>query len=729
VTAPGQAGKRGLFRPWLRRRTMRHVPSVMQIEAVECGAASLAMILAYHGRYVTLEELRIVCGVSRDGTKASNIVRAARRYGLIARGYRREPEGLDDLPWPMILHWNFNHFVVLEGLRAGRATLNDPAMGRRVVDAKELSDAFTGIALVFEPGPDFQRGGRPQPVYAFLWSRLRRSRRGVVFVLLASFALVIPGVALPAFSRVFVDGILVDNQLDWALPFLSLMGGVILLRAATIWAQQRALVGLETKLATLPQIQFLNHLMRLPIAFFGQRDPGELVNRLTANERIARLLSGELADNALALLNLVFFGVVMFFYGPVLAGGVVLLNFLNLGVLYWSVRGQRQAARLQMAAQGKLMAATVGPIRAIETIKASSLEPETYLRWTGFQAQLLAERRKLAVRDLGAQTLSTLIQSLTTVFVLGLGALRVMDSPLTLGGLLAFQGLAASFGEPILKLVGLSSAIQGIRADVERVQDVLRAEPEPSPSIATDAPPILTGRLELRDITFGYSPLDPPLIEDFSLLLRPGMRIALLGGSGSGKSTVGRIAAGLVPPWRGQVLLDDRPAETLPMAVRAQGLAYVDQDVFLFEGSIRENLSLWDPTVPEADLSRALADAAILDDVAARPQQIDAAVTEGGTNLSGGQRQRLEIARALVGNPSLLILDEATAALDVTTEKVIDDNLRRRGCTCLIIAHRLSTIRDCDEIIVMHQGKIVERGTHEALMAAQGPYAALLPSA
>jgi NHLM bacteriocin system ABC transporter peptidase/ATP-binding protein len=715
-----------------RRQRRRPVPTVLQMEAVECGAASLAMILAHHGRWVPLEELRVACGVSRDGTKASNLLKAARRYGLVAKGLRKEADRLDELPWPVVLYWNFNHFLVLEGIDGDRVHLNDPATGRRRVDARELDEAFTGVALAFEPGPGFERGGRPPSMLPLLRERLAGSRTALAYVLLASLLLVIPGVALPAFSRAFVDDVLVGGQGDWLVPLLLGMGFTALVRAGVTWLQQHALVGLEAKLSVVPTSRFLWHLLRLPVAFFAQRHPGELLNRAAANDRVARLLSGDLATSVLNALTVAFFGVAMLLYDALLGACAMALALLNVVAIRWGAVVQAQGARRELTEEGRLQAVTVGAIQAIETVKASSLEDSTFERWSGHQARLLAIRRELGLQSALLAAAPPLLQSLSAATVLGLGGWRVMEGAMTLGTLVAFQSLAASFAQPIGRLVALGTTIQTVRADLRRVQDVMGTAAEPRveapPAAGDDALRPLSGLVELRGLTFGYSPLDPPLIEDLSVTLRPGTRVAFVGASGSGKSTVGRLVAGLLAPWSGEILLDGRPAAEVPAPVRARSLAYVDQELFLFEGTVRENLTLWDPTVPEADVTRALADAAILDDVAARPGQADTPVAEGGANFSGGQRQRLEIARALVRDPAVLILDEATAALDPATEKEIDDNLRRRGCTCIIIAHRLSTIRDCDEILVLRGGRVVERGPHEALMARGGEYAALIAS-
>lgn len=701
----------------------RPVPTILQIEQTECGVACLAMILACHGRHIGLEQLRVLAGVSRDGTRASNLLKAARGFGLLAKGFRKEPEHLHEVPWPAILHWNFNHFVVLEGIVGAYAYLNDPACGRRKVTLEELRQAFTGVVIACEPGPEFTPEGSPPSVITALSSRLVATGLALPQILVASLLLVVPGVALPVFSRVFVDDVMTAAQTDWILPFSLLLAATTLAQGLLVMFQQTMLARLEARLAFLPTTKMLWHMLRLPMSFYAQRHPGELASRLDANTRLASLLSGELATSAFNLLSMVIYAIVMLLLDPLLASSLIGLQTVYLITLKLSARWQAQNARLQSAQTGNLVAATIGPIRAIETIKASGLELEAFQRWAGYQARLLSLRSRQGKMDVLLSVVPSLLSSLTAATVIGLGGLRVMDGAISLGTLIAFQALAISFSGPIASLVQLAGQIQATKADIDRADDLMRA-----PVALSSDSPARPGNFEIHaeNLVFGYSPLDPPLIDGFSLSLRPGARVALVGGSGSGKSTVGRLLAGLLSPWSGSVAIGGVGLTDMDPARRASICGYVDQDVFLFEGTVQDNLTLWDHGIADASLTKALADAAILDDILMRKGQLLSAVAEGGTNFSGGQRQRLEVARVLAADPAIVILDEATAALDPATEKMIDDNLRRRGCTTLIIAHRLSTIRDCDEIIVMRGGRIVERGDHDGLMAARGEYAALI---
>jgi NHLM bacteriocin system ABC transporter peptidase/ATP-binding protein len=717
------------MRSWFGRGPIKRTPTVLQMEAVECGAAALAMILAYYGAWIPLEQLRVACGVSRDGSKASNIVKAARGLGLAAKGFRKEPSTLHELPMPCIIHWNFNHFVVLEGIDGDRVSINDPAMGRRQIGSVELDLAFTGVVLAMEPTDAFRKIGTKPKGLRLLMRELRGSRGPVALVIAVSLALIIPGIVIPGFTKVFVDEVLIQNTRSWLVPLLIGMGVTALFRAVTTGLQQSLLLRLQTKLAVVMVSRFLWHVMSLPMDFFAQRHAGDIATRVATNEQISRLLSGGVVANTLSLTSLVFFAAAMAAYDVLLASIVVGMSLLNVAALKMIGQRREDLSRSLALERGKLVGSTISAVRTIETLKASGLEDEAFGHWAGIQAKTLNAEQELGVSSNLLDTLPTLLSGLTSAAVLGIGGLRVIEGSLTLGGLVAFQSLMASFTGPIATLVNQVGSFQTIKGGLERLEDVynyplddatLTAAP------ATSFPPKLAGRIELSNIEFGYSILEPPLITELSISIEPGKRVALVGPSGSGKSTLGRLICGLYKPWSGEIRIDGWTLPEIPREVFANSITYVDQDIFLFEGSARDNITLWDSTVPEPEISQALKDAAIHEEIATRVGNYDCYVGEGGTNFSGGQRQRIEIARALVTNPSIIVLDEATAALDPITEKAIDDHIRRRGCTCVIIAHRLSTIRDCDEIIVLRQGKIVERGTHEQLVALQGTYAQLV---
>ena len=705
---------------------------MLQMEAVECGAAALAMVLAYHGRIVSLEELRLACGVSRDGSKASNMLRAARRYGLIAKGYKKEPVELKKMPVPMVAHWNFNHFVVVEGFRKERAYLNDPATGPRHVPDAEFDQSFTGVALVFERGPDFVPGGEKPSLIAAFRRRVSGSGLAIAYMALAGLALLIPGIVTPTFSKVFVDNILVKGLTEWLTPLLFVMGAVVVVNASLVWLQQHYLLRFETKLALDTSARFFWHVLRLPVEFFTQRYAGEIGSRVALNDRIARLLSGELATTALNVMVIVFYAALMVQYDVVLTLIGVLTALVDMAALHYVSRKRIDLNQRLLQDRGKEMGTAMGGLQTIETLKATGSESDFFARWSGQEAKVINSYQQLQFATQLLATAPPLLLALNTALILGVGGLRVMNGHLSMGMLVAFQSLVLLFLSPVNRLVTLGSTLQEVKGDMARLDDVLRADIDATAIVEDDgaldegAPVKLSGCLELRNVSFGYSRLEPPLIEGFDLTLRPGSRVALVGGSGCGKTTVARLVSGLHEAWSGEILFDGEPRTRISRSVITNSLGVVDQEIFMFESTIRENVTLWDATVPECDLVRAARDACIHEDVTARSGGYSSLVSEGGGNFSGGQRQRLEIARALAGNPTILILDEATSALDPATEKLIDDNIRQRGCTCLIVAHRLSTIRDCDEIIVLDRGKIVERGTHEEMCSVPGPYRDLI---
>jgi NHLM bacteriocin system ABC transporter peptidase/ATP-binding protein len=701
------------------------------MEAVECGAASLAMVLAYHGRFVSLEELRLACGVSRDGTKALNLMKAARSFGLDCKAFRKEPEELRDTPLPAILFWNFNHFVVFEGRDRRGFCLNDPGKGKTRVTPEEFDRSFTGLVLQFSKTSTFQRAGTRPSILQSLARRMPDSGTAVLYLFLVTLALVVPGVVTPAFQQVFLDRILIGGASNWLAPLLIAMALAALLRTALTLLQQRALLRFEMRLALEGAGKFLRHVLRLPMDFYMQRTAADVSARAGLCDQVATLLSGDLATSLVSLVTAGFYAALMLQYDSLLASigiGVAILNLIALRVV--SKMRTSASEKLQQL-RGKLLAVSMNGLHAIETLKASGQESNFFARWASTQAQAANQEQLSSFTTTLVSSLPPLLLAINQALLIAVGGLRVMDGVLSLGLLIAFQSLMNSFLEPVNQLVQSGGKLPEAAADLRRLDDVLNYPADRAFQTAPrlDQSQRLTGALELRNITFGYSKLDPPLIRDFSLTLQPGRRVALVGGSGSGKSTIAKVVSGLYPPWSGEVLLDGLPREVYPRPLLAASIAMVDQEIFLFEGTVRENLTLWNEHVDEPTILEACRDAGIHDDIAARHGGYDSAVEEGGRNFSGGQRQRLEIARALISQPRLLILDEATSALDPRTEQLVDDQIRRRGCTCLIIAHRLSTIRDADEIIVLDQGRVVERGTHAQLLARQGPYARLIQTA
>lgn len=711
-----------------RKKRIR-TPTVLQMEAVECGAASLAMILAYHGRWVPLEKLREECGVSRDGSKASNILKVARQYGLVASGFKAEPEDLQEHALPMILFWNFYHFVVLEGIGADTYYLNDPASGPRKVDAKEFDGAFTGVILTFERGPDFQPGGEKRHFLSALKRRFQGAGRPLTYVVIAGLFLVVPGLVIPAFSRIFVDEVLIAGMADWQRPLLFGLLGAGSLCGLLTWLQARYLLRFETKLAVTASARFFSHLFSLPMSFFVQRFAGDLTRRVQSNDRVAQFLSRDAATSVLGVFLIIFYATVMVRYDLMLTLLGVGVALLNLGVLKMVMRKCDDLNQRLLLDLGKFYGSTMNGIQMIETLKASGSESDFFAFWSGYQAKVVNGRQAMGIISLLLGVVPPFLMTLATISVLVVGGFRVMDGSLSMGLLVAFQALLLGLLAPVNQFVGLGQRLQTVRGDMARLDDVLsypRSPREECPrEPEADALP-LSGKVEMKNVSFGYSRLEAPLIEDFSLHLEPGARVALVGGSGSGKSTIAKLLAGLYEPWTGEILFDGLPRCEIPRRVMTNSLALVDQDIFVFQGSIRDNLTLWDTTLEDERILRAAKDAGIHEDIAARKEGYGGVIGEGGANFSGGQRQRMEIARALARNPTILIMDEATSALDAATEKWVDDHVRRRGCTCVIVAHRLSTVRDCDEIVVLDRGKVAERGTHEELMSKGEVYANLI---
>ena len=714
--------------PFAAPRT--RTPTVVQQEAVECGAAALAIVLGHYGKIVPLEELRVACGVSRDGAKAANILKAARSYGLEASGMRTEVNGLAKSPLPAIVFWNFNHFLVVEGAGPRGVWVNDPAQGPRRVSWEEFDRSFTGVTLEVKPGPDFEPGGTRPRLVGALASRLSRVSPAAPLALcvVAGLALSIPGLIVPAFLKIFVDLVLGQNQRNLVTPLVLGLVAAAVAQAGLTWLQQVTLVRLSTKLSLSMSTRFVRHMLLLPVGFFFQRFAGHLVARVALNDQVASLLSSQLATTILSLVSATVYAVAMLLIDPVLGGVAIALGAVNVVALRAVSRRRRDVSVVLVSETAKLSAISFAGIQAIETIKASGSEDDFFARWSGQQAKVLNGRQELGVATQALSTIPVLLASLSAAAIVSLGALQVLDGDLSVGSLLAIQSLAVSFAVPIQSLVTLGETLQEAEGSLASLDDVLRFPPDEGNGrlAPEDGPAQLSGRLELEEITFGYSPLDPPLIDRLSLVIEPGHRVAIVGPTGSGKSTVARLATGIYRPWSGRILLDGVPRQELPPDLVAGAVSLVDQEIHLFEGTIRDNVSLWDPTIPERSVVRAARDAAIHEDISRRSGAYDRLVEEGGRDWSGGQRQRLEIARALATDPALLVLDEATSALDPVVEREIDEGLRARGCACLIVAHRLSTIRDCDEIVVLDGGRVAQRGTHEQLMAEGGLYAELV---
>lgn len=702
------------------------------MENAECGAACLSILLSHYGRFVSMEKLRGDCGVSRDGSNALNLIKSAEKYGLKGKGTWEGLAEVYEIDKPSILFWNYNHFVVLEGFGRDQVFINDPAFGPRTVTYEEFDHAFTGIVLQFEVTSAFKKGGKAQSLITDLRHRLTPVKFSILYTLIAGFCLLIPGLAVPAFVRIFVDNILVSNILPWKGQFLGAIALGMGMAFLLSWLQQYFLNRLNVKLSIRFSSEFLWHILRLPVTFYYQRYSAEIATRMNYNNQAAQTMTGTLATTSIDLLLVIFYGAAMLMYDLSVASIGIVAGILNLVVMRLIQRTRRDTyARLQKE-QAQSMAYTIGTIQQVEAVKATGTENDAFTNFVGFETSKINSLQEIGRKDAILATMPVFFQGLSMAALLGIGGWRVMSGELSVGTLIALQMLLLSFLKPIINFVNFGQLMQFLKVDLMRLDDVLS---NPIDQIylkekkhEKEEVLKLDGYLEFKNVTFGYNPLAPPLIENLSLTIRPGQRVALVGPSGSGKSTISKLSTGLFAPWEGEILYDGKPHEDHPSDVMHRSLASVDQEIFLFSGSIRDNITLWDASVPDELLIQAAEDAAIHHDILMRPHGYEMELIEGGKNLSGGQRQRLEIARALLYHPSILIMDEATSALDSQTEKEIMNHIRKRGCSAIMVAHRLSTIRDCDEIIVLDRGKVVERGTHEELKKQRGVYQELVES-
>ncbi|MBQ9486455.1 MAG: NHLP family bacteriocin export ABC transporter peptidase/permease/ATPase subunit [Selenomonadaceae bacterium] len=706
------------------------VPTILQMEATECGAASLGMILAHYKLWIPLEKLRQECGVNRDGSKASNIMKAAKRRNCEVHGYRWEADNIrEEGEFPMIIHWEFNHFVVLEGIIGDTVYLNDPAMGRRTVEWDEFLTSYTGISITVSPGENFQPAGHRYSVVKAIYQKLMQDKPAMLFLIILSLCMIIPGLASPIFSQVFLDEILTGKHREWMINFCVAMTISFIICGVMTWLRAVILTRWQQKLTLADSSSFFWHLLRLPMQFFHQRYAAEVASRVNFNESVAGVLSGSAATAVLDFFVAIFFLSLLFQYNVALTLIGVFFTALDIAIFF----AMRQKLtdlimRIQQDA-GKEYGVAMNGLLMIDSIKANGTESDFFTKWAGYRAKVLTATQETQLWQLSFTLLPNLLGGLNGALIMTFGGFSIMEGAMTAGMFVAFQSLMGNFQGPVNSLLGLNQALQTTEMQMHRLDDVRRYDidrlnyPDDNLSFPKQR---LSGELELVDITFGYSPLDKPLLEHFNLHLAPGRWVAIVGSSGSGKSTLAKVVTGLYEEWEGKVLFDGVDRKEIPRAVVVNSLSAVDQDIFQISGTVRQNITLFDDSVKQSDVVQAAQDACIHADILKLEGGYSAEVKEGGLNFSGGQRQRLEIARALSINPSILVLDEATSALDPVTEQIVLENIRHRGCSCLIVAHRLSTIRDCDEIIVLEHGKVVERGKHRDMVQHDGPYKRLI---
>ena len=687
--------------------TRKRTPTVLQMEAVECGAAALGILLGYFGHYRSLEELRIACGISRDGSKANNILKAASNYGLEADGFQAELSELKEINDPFIVFWEFNHFIVVEGFKKDNVFINDPATGPRTIPLAEFSDGFTGVVLIMRPGKHFIKTGSPPGIKQSLTKRLRSNYNAVALITLLSLFLIVPGIIIPGFSKIFIDNILINEMRSWFAPLIIGMIGVALLQTLLVFLQRRFLLKLRMKMMLSMNAGFTLHLIKLPLQFFYQRFAGDIVDRVNANERIADLLSSEISGSAISLFGMFFFAIILFIISWPLALISISFAAINFSLLFKVSRNIADVSRDMRQKLGQLSGFEMTAISNIEAIKSSASGDDFFKRWAGYHANIINAQQRIALFNQLLLIIPRLLNLLLIVIVLGLGSYLIIKGKLTVGSVVAFQALLINFNQPLMALLNVGNRLQQIRGDLMRVDDVFNY-PQ-TPTTETDIQEMLKPTIQVTHLSFGYSPLEPPLFNDINLSIKAGSSIAIVGKTGSGKSTLAKLLCNLYQPWNGEVLIGDHPIKTLSTEKLAQVLSYVDQDIFLFEGTIRQNLALWDQNISDEALMDAMRITEIDSFISGRGG-LDAMVTERGSNFSGGQRQLIEITRALVSKPKILILDEASANLDVEIEELVINKLKALNLTLIAITHRLQSIKDFDEVIVIDSGQIVEAG-------------------
>lgn len=709
------------------------VPVVMQMEALECGAACLTMICAYYDLWIPLEQVRVDCGVSRDGSNAKNVLLAARSYGLEAGGYRFEPESLkEEGEFPCIIHWNFNHFVVLNGFKGDYAYLNDPARGLVKVSMKEFDEAFTGICMFFEPGENFTPAGKRKSVIGFAKNRLKGAGPAIAFVGLTSIISYLFSMINPVMSQIFMDRLLTGLNREWLIPFIVCMSVFAFVQLLVQWFSTIYSLKINGKMAIEGSTSYMWKVLRMPMEFFSQRMVGDIIQRQSTNASIASVLVGTLAPLLLNSIMMIFYLFVMIRYSLLLTLVGITSIFINLLISNIIAKKRINLTRVQMRDAGKLAASTLNGISMIESIKAAGAENGYFEKWSGYQASVNYQSVKFTKMNLLLSLIPSFVSTLANYSVLFLGVYYTMQGNFSLGSIMTFQGILSSFMAPAMTIVNTSQTIQEMRTEMERVEDVMNYPLDPyvkdKPVDENEDYSKLKGNIEIKDVTFGYSKLAKPLIENFSMSVKTGQRVAFVGTSGCGKSTLSKLISGLQIPWSGEITFDGKKIEDIDRSVFTGSLAVVDQDIIIFEDTIANNIKMWDNTIEDFEMILAARDAQIHNDIMEREKGYQYKLSEGGKDLSGGQRQRLEIARVLAQDPSIIILDEATSALDAKTEYEVVKAIKDRGITCIVIAHRLSTIRDCDEIIVLDKGKVVERGTHDELYALNGYYKELVTS-
>jgi ATP-binding cassette subfamily B protein len=708
---------------------MKRVPVILQMTPHECGAACLAMILGYHGHEISMSECRKHLRSGRDGLSARAIAQAGRDLGLRVRALSLEPEGLAQVRLPAIIHWNFDHFVVLVRWTPKSVDVVDPAIGRRRLTQEEFSAAFTGVLLAMEPGAGFQ----PQKMQGKLsWHGYLRqllqtpgTKNNLAQILGASAVLQALGLVFPLFTLVLVDIILPKQDFS-ALPILGI-GMVVLALSNVIFTYLRSALALylETRLDIEVMLGFFEHMLKLPFRFFQERTSGDLLMRLGSISIIREELTGQTVSAVLDAALVVVYLVILFVWQPIFGLMALAFGAIQIVLMLVSMRRLYELTERDIAAQAESQSYLVEALTGIATLKVAASEDRALGHWSNLffkQLNISLKRTHLGMLiDVGREALDTL----APILLLWVGAAGVLNGTLTLGAMFAVTSLSITILGPLTSLVATAQQVQLVGAHIERIADVFETQPEQEPQSVQPAPR-LTGRIEVRNASFRYHPNAPWAIRRFSVAIEPGQKIGIVGRSGSGKSTLAMLLLGLYPLEEGEILYDGIPLSSMNYRTLRNQFGVVLQNTDLFSGSIRNNIGSHDPDVSLPQIREAARRAAIDDEIIQLPMGYDTVIAEGGADMAGGQRQRIAIARALVNEPPILLLDEATSHLDSMTESIVDQNLSDLNCTRIVIAHRLSTVRNADLILVLDQGVIIERGTHEQLLALGGFYASLV---
>lgn len=707
-----------------------NVPVVMQLEALECGAACLTMIMAYYGLWIPLERVRSDCGVSRDGSNAANVLKAARKYGFIAKAYRSPIDALKkDAGFPCIIHWNFCHYVVLCGFKKDKAVLCDPARGRVEVSAEEFDKSFTGIVLRFSPDENFVPQGKPRSLASYAKKLLKGTGAAIAFTVFVSICAMFFSIINPVASRMFIDRFIGKGNSNESAVFLAVLSFLSIIQIFISSIQAVYQLKINGKMAVVGDTTFMWKVLRMPMDFFSQRMSGDIQMRQADNGQIVSVLVTIVGPMAINAFMMIFYLVIMVRYNLILSIIGISSVLINLIVSNIITAKRINISRVQLRDEGKLASYTVSGIEMIETIKASGAEDGFFSKWAGYQASANTQSVRFAKLNQMLEVIPGIVSGVSGIIVLCMGVFFTFSGEFTVGMLMAFQGYLNLFTAPAQSFITFGQEIQQMRVRLERIEDVMEYPEEKwkeiDPSQTEDIGK-LKGEVEIKNLSFGYSRLGNPIIEDLNLHLKPGKSIALVGSSGSGKSTIAKLVSNLYKPWSGEILFDGVPLEEIPREVRTASIGVIDQDIILFEGTVAENIKMWDNSIQDFEMILAARDADLHEIIVKRDGGYNYKITEGGKDFSGGQRQRIEIARVLAQDPTIIIMDEATSALDALTEYKVVQSIRDRGVSMIIVAHRLSTIRDCDEIIVLDKGKVVERGTHDELYAKGGYYAELI---